>query len=57
MIFSSLILSLVAFLFLRIQVRAIHRLAISAEEFGKGKFNRNFKPEGATKLEWQEVLL
>ncbi len=50
MIFSSLILSLVAFLFLRIQVRAIHRLAISAEEFGKGKFNRNFKPEGATEI-------
>ena len=50
MIFSSLVLSLIAFLFLRIQVRAIHRLANSAEEFGKGKFVKKFKPEGATEI-------
>ena len=34
MIFSSLILTLIAFLFLRIQIRAIQRLANSAKEFG-----------------------
>jgi len=50
MIFSSLVLSLIAFLFLRIQVRAIHRLANSAEEFGKGRFVKRFKPEGATEI-------
>ena len=50
MILSSLVLSLIAFLFLRIQVRAIHRLANSAEEFGKGRFVKRFKPEGATEI-------
>ncbi len=47
---TSLILSLIAFLFLRIQIRAIHRLAKSAEDFGKGKKIKNFKPEGAMEI-------
>ena len=37
MISSSLLLSLIAFLFLRIQIRAIQRLANSARDFGEGK--------------------
>ena len=47
---TSLVLSLIAFLFLRIQIRAIYRLAKSAEEFGKGKKVGNFKPEGAMEI-------
>ncbi len=47
---TSLILSLIAFLFLRIQIRAIHRLAKSAEDFGKGKKIKHFKPEGALEI-------
>ncbi len=47
---TSLILSLIAFLFLRIQIRAIFRLAQSAENFGRGKKNKNFKPEGAMEI-------
>ncbi len=50
MVSSSLILSLIAFLFLRIQVRAIRRLAKSAEDFGEGNFSKKFKPEGATEI-------
>ncbi len=47
---TSLILSLIALLFLRIQIRAIYRLAKSAEEFGEGKKIANFKPEGAMEI-------
>ena len=47
---TSLVLSLIAFLFLRIQIRAIYRLARSAEEFGKGKKIVSFKPEGAMEI-------
>lgn len=47
---TSLILSLIAFLFLRIQIRAIFRLAKSAEDFGKGKKIKHFKPEGAMEI-------
>ena len=50
MIFSSLILTLIAFLFLRIQIRAIQRLANSAKEFGEGKKIKKFKPEGAMEI-------
>ena len=49
-IFTSLVLSLIAFLFLRIQIRAIFRLAQSAENFGKGTKIKNFKPEGAMEI-------
>ncbi len=46
----SLVLSLIAFLFLRIQIRAIQRLAKSAEEFGEGRNVKKFKPEGAMEI-------
>ena len=49
MIFSSLIFTLIAFLFLRIQIRAnIQRLANSAKEFGDGKkiINLNLRGSG-----------
>ena len=46
----SLLLSLIAFLFLRIQIRAIQRLAKTAEEFGEDKNLRKFKPEGAMEI-------
>ena len=49
-VFSSIILSFVALLFLRIQVRAITRLARFSEEFGFGKDTKNFKPEGAVEV-------
>ncbi len=47
---TSLVLSLIAFLFLRIQIRAIYRLATSAESFGRGKKIEKFKPEGALEI-------
>ena len=50
MISSSLILSLIAFLFLRIQIRAIQRLAKSAKDLGEGKKIKKFKPEGALEI-------
>ena len=37
-------------LFLRIQIRAIQRLAKTAEEFGEGKKIKKFKPEGAMEI-------
>ena len=51
MISSSLFLAFIAFLFLRIQIRAIQRLAKSAEDFGYGrKKETKFKPEGAMEI-------
>jgi two-component system osmolarity sensor histidine kinase EnvZ len=50
MIGSSIVLFIVAFLFLRIQVRAIVRLARAAESFGKGRDLPAFKPEGADEV-------
>ena len=50
MISISLILSLTAFLFLRNQMRAIQKLAMSAEDFGKGKEIKIFKPTGAMEI-------
>ena len=48
---SSLFLAFIAFLFLRIQIRAIQRLAKSAEDFGNGrKKETRFKPEGAMEI-------
>tara|TARA_B100000989_G_C19517680_1_gene462499 strand:- start:926 stop:2227 length:1302 start_codon:yes stop_codon:yes gene_type:complete len=49
-IFSSIILSLISFLFMRIQVRAISRLAKFSEDFGSGIDSKNFKPEGALEV-------
>jgi two-component system osmolarity sensor histidine kinase EnvZ len=48
MVGSSLILFMVAMLFMRNQVRPLRRLAQAADSFGKGRDVPNFKPEGAT---------
>jgi len=50
MFISSVLLLLVAILFLRNQVRPIERLAFVAEAFGKGRSVPNFKPYGATEV-------
>ena len=55
MIFSSLIFTLIAFLFLRIQIRAIQRLANSAKEFGDGKKIKNLNLKELWKLGKQET--
>lgn len=47
---TSILLFLVAVLFLRIQVRAISDLAQVAEDFGKGIDNRRFKPYGSSEV-------
>ena len=50
MIGTSLLLFLVAVLFLRIQVRSISDLATAAEDFGKGIDNKDFKPYGSSEV-------
>lgn len=50
MVGTSILLFLVAVLFLRIQVRSIARLAEVAEDFGKGIDNTNFKPSGSSEV-------
>jgi two-component system osmolarity sensor histidine kinase EnvZ len=50
MIGSSLVLIAIAVLFLRNQVKPIERLAVAAEEFGKGRPVADFKPRGATEV-------
>lgn len=50
MVGSSLILLIVAILFLRNQVRHIERLARAADAFGKGRAVPDFKPYGATEV-------
>lgn len=50
MIGSGLLLFVVAALFLRVQVRSIAQLAQSAEDFGKGVDNKNFKPYGSSEV-------
>ncbi len=47
---SALLLFAVAAMFLRIQVRAISRLADAAEAFGMGQDRGPIKPEGATEV-------
>ena len=44
---SAVILSVLAFLFLRIQVRAITRLSEFSSSYG---INKKFKSEGATEI-------
>ncbi len=44
------LLTTVATLFIRNQVRAIERLANAAERFGRGEDDPNFKPYGATEV-------
>jgi len=50
MIGTSLILFGVATIFMRNQVKPIRRLAMAAEDFGKGRDVSNFKPEGAAEV-------
>ncbi|GGE43568.1 ATP-binding protein [Actibacterium pelagium] len=49
MIFTGLLMTLIAFLFLRNQLRPIRRLAFAADAFGKGK-DMTYKPTGATEV-------
>ena len=50
MVGSSMILFGVAITFMRNQVRPIRRLANAADDFGKGRDNPFFKPEGASEV-------
>ncbi len=50
MVVTSLLLFLVAVLFLRVQVRSIAELAQVAEDFGKGIDNKTFKPYGSSEV-------
>ena len=50
MVGSSVVLFVVAFLVMRIQVRAITRLAQAADSFGRGGDLAGFKPEGADEV-------
>ena len=50
MIGTSLLLFLVAVLFLRIQVRSIADLAHFSEDFGKGIDSKDFKPYGSSEV-------
>jgi len=47
---SSLLLFIVASLFMRNQIRPIRRLAEAADQFGRGGESSYFKPEGATEV-------
>jgi len=50
MVGTSLILFAVATIFMRNQVKPIRRLAIAADDFGKGRDVSEFKPEGAAEV-------
>ncbi|MBT7941907.1 MAG: HAMP domain-containing protein, partial [Alphaproteobacteria bacterium] len=50
MVGTSLILFVVATIFMRNQVKPIRRLAIAADDFGKGRDVSQFKPEGASEV-------
>ncbi len=50
MIGSSLVLFTIAVIFMRNQIRPIHRLAIAAERLGMGRDIPSFKPEGAREV-------
>lgn len=50
MITTSVLLILIAMLFMRIQVRSIKRLANTAERFGRGLDVEKFKPEGSSEV-------
>ena len=50
MIGTSLVLFSVAVIFMRNQIRPIGRLAVAADNFGKGRDVVRFKPEGATEV-------
>jgi two-component system osmolarity sensor histidine kinase EnvZ len=50
MIGSTVILSAVAIIFMRNQLRPIRRLAIAADRFGKGRDMPGFRPHGAEEI-------
>jgi two-component system osmolarity sensor histidine kinase EnvZ len=50
MVGTSLLLFALASLFTRNQVRAVKRLAVAADAFGKGRPVPDFKPEGASEV-------
>ncbi|MEE8505002.1 MAG: ATP-binding protein [Kiloniellales bacterium] len=50
MVGSSIVLFLVAMIFMRNQVKPIRRLAWAADRFGKGQDVADFRPEGATEV-------
>tara|TARA_B100000029_G_scaffold138029_1_gene132963 strand:+ start:15201 stop:16499 length:1299 start_codon:yes stop_codon:yes gene_type:complete len=50
MISASIILFIVALLFLKNQIKPIRKLAIEVDRFGKGKNTKNFKPSGAKEV-------
>ncbi len=50
MVGSSIVLFVIAMLFMRNQVKPIRRLAQAAESFGKGREVADFKPEGAAEV-------
>jgi two-component system osmolarity sensor histidine kinase EnvZ len=47
---TSMLLMVIATLFMRNQVRSVKRLAAAADSFGRGLDVPNFKPEGATEV-------
>ena len=50
MIFTSLLTSFIAVLFLKNQIRSIRGLSIAAEKFGRGGDAPDFKPSGAREI-------
>ena len=50
MVGTSVVLFVVAMIFMRNQVKPIRRLAYAAESFGKGRDVEGFNPEGATEV-------
>lgn len=49
MIFTSILMAVIAYMFLRNQLRPITKLAKAAEEFGKGR-NVSYRPRGAVEV-------
>ena len=50
MVGTSMLLFAIATIFMRNQVRPIQRLAAAVDNFGKGREDSNFKPEGSTEI-------
>lgn len=50
MVTTSLLMSLIAVLFLKNQIKSIKELSIVAEKFGKGDYGIDFKPSGAEEI-------
>ena len=50
MVGTAIVLLLIAILFLKNQIRAIQRLAIAADKFGKGEEFKTFRPHGASEV-------